>query len=82
MFEYCLELILPFKQMITMFKAATNTNSSSRDDINDGCNLQDIYAKDGRFTSADCIFTIRLLIIHKDRFLLYQEILKSLQMYA
>ena len=36
-----------------MFKAATNTNSSSGDDMNDACNLQGIYAKDERFTSAD-----------------------------
>lgn len=35
-----------------MFKTATNTNSSG-DDMNDACNLQGIYAKDERFTSAD-----------------------------
>lgn len=38
-----------------MFKAASNTNNSSEDDINDGCNLQGIYEKDGRFISADYI---------------------------
>ena len=38
-----------------MFKAASYTNNSSGDDINDGCNLQGIYEKDGRFTSADYI---------------------------
>lgn len=38
-----------------MFKAASNTNNSSGDNVNDGCNLQFIYEKDGRFTSADYI---------------------------
>ena len=38
-----------------MFEAATNTNSSSGDDINDSCNLQGIYKKDRRFTSTDYI---------------------------
>lgn len=40
--------------MITMSKAATNTSSSSEDDGNNG-NLQGIYDKDERFTSADYI---------------------------
>lgn len=38
-----------------MFKAASNTNNSSGDNVNDGCNLQFIYEKDARFTSADYI---------------------------
>ena len=46
--------------MITMSKAATNTSSSSEDDGNDG-NLQGIYDKDERFTSADYIAAINLL---------------------
>ena len=41
--------------MITMFEAATNTNSSSGDDIIDGCNLQGIYEKDKGLTIIDYI---------------------------
>ena len=54
-----------------MFEAATNTNSSSGDDINDSCNLQGMYERDGRFTSTDYILLnvktcTSVLILPKD----------------